>query len=432
MTNRERLEKGMENILQKCSNAKGYTLTDILSIAEDTFVDAGYRNLEENINILIVRLDSIGDMICTIPFLRNVRTCFPGSHITIVCTSKGASVIKDCPYCDEVRILDMPVNTNTVASYVKFAISFCRKHLWKRQYSIAFVPRRHTNILAQYIIAFFSGAIVRVGYSWNNLPVTKPSFTDDVNFLINKQVSVSYNVNHIVETSLRVLSTLLPYEDDYLETFSTQEDIFFAAKIMKELPAGKKKVIICHGASAKFQKWPAHKYLTVLKELAKQGYMLISLSDKEEYDKAHFLEENLPYGSFLNLCGATTVSQAQTIVRYADYYLGNDTSILHMAAAAKKPVLGIYRSPSKHDRLYDCLDPAIVFKPWQTKHVIVQPEHPLECCANKRLLYGFCWNVNKVCCIDQVTTEEVLAGFEKLTDMRELVIVPTPKGGGLY
>lgn len=418
MTNRERLEKGMEKVLEMCDSDKDYTLTDTLSVAENIFKEAGYRTLEEDTNnILIVRLDSIGDMICTIPFLRNVRTSFPDYHITVVCTNKAIPVIKNCLYYDRTIAFDYKTLTGTVASYIKLSVNFCRQKLWDRKYDIAFVPRRHTDILTQYIIAFFSGAIVRVGYSWNNLPATKPSFTDDVNFLINKQVSVSYNVNHTVETSLRVLSTLLPYEDDYLETFSTQEDIFFAAKIMKELPAGKKKVIICHGASAKFQRWPAHKYLTVLKELAKQGYMFVSLSGKEEYDKAHFLEENLPYGSFLNLCGATTVSQAQTIVRYADYYLGNDTSILHMAAAAKKPVLGIYRSPSKHDRLYDCLDPAIVFKPWQTKHVIVQPEHPLECCANKKLWYGFCWNVNKVCCIDQVTTEEVLASFEKLTEI---------------
>ena len=48
--------------------------------------------------ILVVRYRFIGDMILTIPFLRNLRYAYPDAQIDMLVAPNSGEVIEDCPY----------------------------------------------------------------------------------------------------------------------------------------------------------------------------------------------------------------------------------------------------------------------------------------------------------------------------------------------
>ena len=48
--------------------------------------------------ILVVRYRFIGDMILTIPFLRNLRYAYPDAQIDMLVAPNSGEVIENCPY----------------------------------------------------------------------------------------------------------------------------------------------------------------------------------------------------------------------------------------------------------------------------------------------------------------------------------------------
>ena len=52
--------------------------------------------------ILVVRLDEIGDMVMTTPFLRELRLLYPDTFITLVVKPGIAALFELCPYVNEV------------------------------------------------------------------------------------------------------------------------------------------------------------------------------------------------------------------------------------------------------------------------------------------------------------------------------------------
>ena len=72
-------------------------------------------------------------------------------------------------------------------------------------------------------------------------------------------------------------------------------------------------------------------------EHTKGKVRFVIIGGKTEVDDAAFLEKNLPSGKVLNLAGKTTLRETEAVITLADYYIGHDTGVLHMAAAAKVP-----------------------------------------------------------------------------------------------
>ena len=56
-------------------------------------------------NILIIRRNNIGDMICAIPVLRTIRKEFPQAHITVLADGTNAGIIEGASFIDSLLVL---------------------------------------------------------------------------------------------------------------------------------------------------------------------------------------------------------------------------------------------------------------------------------------------------------------------------------------
>lgn len=69
----------------------------------------GYRKLQRKRvvtkkveRILVIRLDHLGDMVCTSPFIRELRKNYPQAQIDLLCSDEVYNYIELNPYVDNI------------------------------------------------------------------------------------------------------------------------------------------------------------------------------------------------------------------------------------------------------------------------------------------------------------------------------------------
>lgn len=419
----ERLDVFFANMFQEMRKAPPEAYGAFLMRAEEEFRRTGYRDKAEGVeNILIVRLDLIGDQVMMSGFIREVRKNFPAARITLVVTPGVYPIVELCPYVNEVLTLDKnALFGNFVETLEKIAV-FCRDTLWQKKFSIAFSPRWFSDTLIELLIVWFSGARERIGYgtnpfkSWLGDP--PPDATAQDNFFLTKNIVTPQNVISDADRNFYLLAAAgLKVTETHMELWFSSEDSRRATEMLSNLPSGK-KVLLGLSASDKNRKYPADKYLIALRELVNRNMRFVIVGGKSETDEANFIEQNMPLGTVLNLAGKTTLRETEAVISKTDFYIGHDTGILHMAAARKIPCVVLYREAQDRENILPPIFSGFRrFQPWQTKAMILRPAHPLGECATLPPCFGWCHHLNEPHCITQIPPQAIIEAFDKLGGM---------------
>lgn len=67
--------------------------------------------VQKGTNILFLRHDALGDMICTLPMFRLVKKNFPDACIHVVCTNANKTMIENCEFVDQVHVADAGIGS---------------------------------------------------------------------------------------------------------------------------------------------------------------------------------------------------------------------------------------------------------------------------------------------------------------------------------
>ena len=413
----QRLSNFFSELFHQMRKANPSAYAAFLMRAEQEFKRLGYREKVSSgvENILIVRLDVIGDMVLTSGFIREVRANFPNARITLVVSPLVFPIVEFCPYVNEVLTFDRNSLAGTFCDSLERVAVFCKEHLWQKKFSVAFSPQCGGYDFPNLLMLWLSGARERIGYGMINR-------TDGMNeFLLSKPLIRSDNIIAQVEKHFHVLTAVgLKVNQTHMELFYGAEELQHAKELLEDLPPSCKKILIGISAGAAGRKYPVEKYLIALKNLAKKNFVFVITGGKTESEDAAYLEKNLPSGKVLNLVGKTTLRETEAVISLMDFYIGNDSGVMHMAAAAKVPVLAIYREAVDRQNVSPMrLSEFLNFPPWQTKSVILRPKHPLGECATLPPIYGHCHHENESHCITQITPQEIVTGFNKLCKMAE-------------
>ena len=420
----EKLDRFFGEFFRLFRQADPSTHFNFLRRAEEEFRRVGWREkIPATVeNILIVRLDAIGDMILTSGFIREVRANFPQAKITLVCSSATYPIVELCPYVNEILIFDARNLDQNFPKLLETVAVFCRENLWRKNFSIAFSPQWGSDNLPAILMCWLSGARERIGFdtypyaSWG-MKISEEAAARD-NLLLTKNILTPRSAVSEVEHHFYLLEAVgLKVNQTHMELFFDKADVLQACELLKNIPSTRKKVLFGLGAGLLNRKYPVEKYLVALKELSKKNLTFVLVGGKNELDEADFVEKNLPPGKILNLVGKTTLRETEAVISQTDFYLGNDSGVMHMAAAMQIPVLVLYRDAAdKENFLPGGFSEAARFPPWQTKAVILRPDHQLEECAKKPPVYGWC-HEKEPHCITQITPQEIIAGFETLEEL---------------
>lgn len=338
--------------------------------------------------ILVVRYRFIGDMILTVPFLRNLRYAYPDAQIDMLVSPNSGEVIENCPYVDNFIFFDTTRKhkyENGIGK--KKSIFYYISLLKNRKYDKAYVLKRS---LSSALLCYFAGIKERIGYD-----------TEGRGFLLTKKV----HYDTLKHESLCFLDVLeqdgIQIKDTYLENWvmKENEEKIKSLFVKYNISDKKYKAVVNVTATNPGKVWNINKFAQVIEYLSNekdtQVIFVGSPKDKDIYEQIQYKNElkNMP----VNLCGEVSIKDSLALFKYVDFLIGNDSGNLHMAASVNTRVIGLYGP--------------MPFEKWRAigeNNILIKADLPCMPCGLK----GKCSNNHA--CMESITVEQVKNAVDEI------------------
>ena len=259
-------------------------VSGVMFMAEAEFERNGYRDEIPTAveNVLVVRLDAVGDMILTSGFLRELRTNFPQARITLVCSPFVYPTVELCPYVNEILTFDKDSLDRRFPVMFEKLVDFCREHFWHRRFSFAFSPQWGSDNLPSLFMAWLSGARERIGYGFNPYTSWGAEVSVEVamrdNFLLTKNIVAPREAVAEIAKHFYLLSAVgLEINKDNTELFFGAGDYLRAQELLQEIAPTCKKVALGIGAGFGSRQYPVEKLASALKVLAAKDLCFVMI-----------------------------------------------------------------------------------------------------------------------------------------------------------
>jgi ADP-heptose:LPS heptosyltransferase len=340
---------------------------------------ADWRSLR---NVLIIRLDQIGDAVMTTPLLRELKRHLPRARLSLVVKPSVLNLVELCPYVDRIHVFDWNIHGNFagIRSHWR-ALKLSFMQLWPHRYDLAIVPRRHVDYYHGPLIAYFSGSRWRLGSqgSFPRLRQILPLTTNGFFTHLVPNIASMHEVEHNLSI-VKFLGGIV--KEDRLELWLDSKDDAFAEDMIQSHGVHSDEAIIalCPGGGSQKKVWPAARYAELARRLQEElRARFVVIGGREDESVGLKLTNHLG-GKLINAAGKTTLRQAAALMKRCLLYIGNDTGPMHLAAAVGIPVVEISWHPGK-ELSHDIESPRF-FGPWRVPCRVVHPPELRKPCLN--------------------------------------------------
>ncbi len=272
---------------------------------------------------MLVRLDAIGDFVLWLDSAKEFRRLYPGSIITLCCNTAWSELAALLPYWDEVLPIDLHRFNEQLLYRWKFLLT-----IRVADFDVAIQPTFSRNFREGDWIILASRASQRIGSTGNLSNISK-----------EKKAVADRRYTHLVPASNLPLMEL----ERNAEFISNLSGNAFKAELPKlqqliTLPDNLKffgeYIIIFPGASWQGRQWPAAFFAAVIAHLHKShGLQTLLCGSSTERALCQIVADTARVAT-VNLAGKTTLPELLELIRGARLLISNDTSAVHIAAAA--------------------------------------------------------------------------------------------------
>ncbi|MEZ5647416.1 MAG: glycosyltransferase family 9 protein [Alphaproteobacteria bacterium] len=117
------------------------------------------------------------------------------------------------------------------------------------------------------------------------------------------------------------------------------------------IPSGLTVLAIAPTANWNGKQWPAPQFIKLLERLTQPDSLFPSakvavFGAKNEYQQASPILDSIPIERRLNFVGNSSLSLVYALLKRCTFFIGNDSGVMHLAAAAGIPTLGLF-GPSR-------------------------------------------------------------------------------------
>lgn len=390
-------------------------VTAMMEQVEPVLARLGCREAQrlDRPRILIVRDDAAGDFVLFSPFLREVRRLYPQAEIVMVVSPRNAGLARACPYVDTNLEVRFSYDPDRIWEGWQQVATFAAQELLHYRFDLAFCPRLGVCSMSL-LMAYLSGAKERVGFSQDRLTPAGTLARTGWDVLLTRPVPFPMRELHDVDRDLLLLEDMLrlPVADWHLEVWYTPEEAQEAARRTEALAAAHPRLFaVAPGASTAMKCWPAERYAEVLAAIAAEEpeVGVVLLGGPGDRGAAETVAAALGERALV-LAGEVPFSVSAAVVARCALYLGNDTGLMHVAAALHLPVLSVNCFPVSLG--LQVLSLPVRFRPYGVPSVTCVPREARDGCADA-WRYG-CSREGEAHCILGVTVRQVLDAYQLL------------------
>lgn len=384
-----------------------------LALGEPLFWLIGRRRasqpaLADARRILVVRLDQIGDLVLTTPFLRELKRNAPLARITLVVKPELRELALTLPSVDEVLTFDWHLARRSDEWRRRLRVfGFCAAHLWPRRFELAIVPRWDADWYCQTLIAYGSGAPRRIGYS-EDVDLIKRIHNHGYDRLLTQTLHQK-SVEHEVERGLDVLRALggTAAETQLEGGSGPAADAWARAWLEDNIPDNAPLIALGPFAgNSVLKQWPLPNFAALGRRLIADGGRIVIVGGPGDREQAEHLCAKIGPGA-VNVAGACFLPQTAAVLRRCTLFVGDDSGPMHLAAAAGIPVVALFGPSCPHR-----------FRPWTPSAEVVWHQLPCSPCSaaapgeNHADCCTVCIHPEPLC-IQSITVEEVQAAIER-------------------
>lgn len=338
-----------------------------------------YEELLSLQNILVIKIGAIGDVILATASLRAVRNSLPKARIFCLAGKDSRQVLQRCPYLTGLIIYDYQDKDKGYKGALNIAKELRRYNFDK---TIDFQNNRKSHL-----ISFLSMATQRYGYDnkkWG--------------FLLNHKIKEGPLPLPAVDHQFRVLEMLnIKPEDKYLELWPSQEDEDYVKELLESewLSQVENIIGINLAASGRWltKCWPVERIAKLCDEIASRNMRVAITGTEKEVDLAQELLR-LAKSKPSIFVGKTTLMQLACLIKRCKVYISADSAPLHVAAAMRVPVIGLFGPTS-----------ALRHMPPAEKFAVIKSQVDCSPCYKPE-----CRNLK---CMESISVKEVLEAIDR-------------------
>lgn len=259
---------------------------------------------------LIIRFSSIGDIVLTTPVIRCLKKQVPGAEVHFLTKDPFRSVVEHNPYIDKLHVL-------------AHSWELMIEELRTEEYDYIIDLHHNTKTLK------VKNALKKKSFSFYKLNIQKYFYTA---FKINMLPKV-----HIVDRYLRTVESFGVKNDGAgLDYFIAPHEETKKEDIPASHSAGYIACVI--GAAHATKRWPVHKWKEFCNEMK---HPIILLGGPEDAANGNEIA-SMDVVKVYNACGKFKLNESADLVRKAKLVITNDTGLMHIAAAYKKPIISLW------------------------------------------------------------------------------------------
>jgi heptosyltransferase-3 len=263
-------------------------------------------------NILFITSTRIGDAVLSTGILDHMARSYPDALVTVVCGPLTASLFEGYPNIREI----IPLKKKKYNGHWV--------DLWRR------VRRKDWDMIVDLRNSALS-RFIRAGHK----------------FIYSKRIDQSL---HKVEQNAAVMGlNYIPAP----KLWFTTDQMARARALM--VPGGK---ILAVGPTANWRAktWPRENFIEVIKYVTTEkmpGARVTIFAARGEEEDARAVLESIPADRRIDMIAKGDPGTAAAVLSMCDFYIGNDSGLMHMAAAAGVKTLGLFGPSYPH-----------LYRPW--------------------------------------------------------------------
>ncbi len=336
-------------------------------------------------NFLIIRLTSMGDIILTTPIVRLIKTKYPTSTISFITSKQYSEIYKFNPYVDNLYEYDKDFKIEELSNFKKTIL------------------RTNSNKKFDYVIDLqknFRSKILRSGLGkkyifTKKLRLQKLSLVYFKKPLLKKIIPIP-ELHRLALNELKIdddgkgLEIWFPEQkdNDYYQTLNTNKNT---------IP----KIAIAPGAFHYTKQYPKDKFINLIEILKNEIHCeIILIGGKKDKLITDYILQNSKF-NLTDKTNSSSIIETSRVIDLSDLLISNDTGVVHIAAARKKPVVVIFGSTVKE----------FGFIPFRTSYEIV--ENDLECRPCTHYGKDKCPKLH-LNCLNNIDENDIIKSVKKL------------------
>jgi len=285
-------------------------------------------------NILVVRLDNIGDVIMLGPALRAVKQATPDARLTLLASPAGAGATPLLPWIDDVIVW---------------------RSVWQDAHGrVPFDPARERDLVEQLAARHFDAALIFTSFSQTphapgyvcylaGIPLRAGESKEFGGGVLTTELRGAPDEMQQAERNLRLVEALgFPVTDRRLAVALTPDDRGAADSLLAEIGLDPLQpfILIHPGASATARRYPPERFGEVAQLLRHRGRQVLLTGVEREAEIVNQAACHAP--GVPCLVGQTTLAQYAALIERASLVICGNTLPLHLADALGTPLVVLY------------------------------------------------------------------------------------------